>query len=244
MIKNGYHIANAALHRNHPVRVDLVGCGGTGSQMLNLLVDLHLTLQSRNHPGLNVNVIDPDTVSSSNIGRQRFFAADIGHNKAMVSVNRINIAYGLNWSACPERYTGRSGDIMITCVDSRKSRREIIRVCGMYDYHIDCGNGYDFGQVAIGNGKDMAWPQQIFPSLFDAVGDDDDDTPSCSLAEAVAKQSMTVNRFAANIAAQLLADLFLAGKINRSGAVYNLKTLEMRPIPLMSVNAAKARNNQ
>ena len=56
------------------VNVLLVGAGGTGSRMLEKLVALHRALIAKGHPaGLEVTVVDPDTVSSANIGRQAFY---------------------------------------------------------------------------------------------------------------------------------------------------------------------------
>lgn len=56
----------------HPVTVNLIGGGGTGSQILTSLARLDVTLRSLDHPGLHVTLYDPDTVSQSNIGRQLF----------------------------------------------------------------------------------------------------------------------------------------------------------------------------
>ena len=117
------------------VKVHLVGCGGNGSQVLSGLARLHLSMLSLGHPGgLDVTVYDYDTVSESNVGRQLFSYADVGLNKAVVLVHRLNAYYGLDWTARPERYSRQSmygqfgmsiPDIVITCVDSAAARREI-----------------------------------------------------------------------------------------------------------------------
>src|ERR1039457_5234490 len=86
--------------------VVLIGCGGTGSQVLSGLARLHLSLIALGHPGLDVHAYDPDTVSNSNVGRQLFAQSDVGLNKASVLVNRLNMYYGLSWKATPSKFKG------------------------------------------------------------------------------------------------------------------------------------------
>jgi PRTRC genetic system ThiF family protein len=70
------------------VTVDLIGCGGNGSQMLTGLARLDRALRALGHPGLVVTAWDPDTVSEANVGRQLFSPSDVGLNKATVLVHR------------------------------------------------------------------------------------------------------------------------------------------------------------
>lgn len=113
---------------SHALTVDLVGCGGTGSQLLTGLARLHTTLLGLGHPGLYVRVFDADVVSPSNIGRQHFIHADIGRNKAVVSVERINRFYGTQWLGIGYKVDAAPNllpNMLITCVDS-VAAREII----------------------------------------------------------------------------------------------------------------------
>ena len=240
------HATSRELRSDYPVPVDLVGCGGTGSQMLNHLLNLHLALRSRNRPGLCVRVFDPDTVSAANIGRQRFYAGDRGRNKAVVSVNRINLAYNVEFEAYPIQYNyPMHAAVVISCVDSRRSRRDIIRCCSdRPGYHLDCGNGADLGPAPSATGTGLAWPQQRFPELFDPRLDSEVDGPSCSLAEALEKQNLYVNVFAAALAAQLLESLFLEGGLDYAGAVFNLKSFKTVPLPIVSAAEAKQRQKE
>ena len=122
------HTVKSGFHTN-PVKINLVGVGGGGSLVLSGLVRLHLAMKSLGHPyGLDVEVWDPDRVSPANIGRQLFAASEVGLNKAEALVNRYNLGFALNWKAHPERYRfTRTFDILIACVDSRKSRKEIFQ---------------------------------------------------------------------------------------------------------------------
>jgi len=44
-----------------------------------------------------IALIDPDTVSETNCGRQPFCRTEIGFPKAIVLAHRINLFWGLNW---------------------------------------------------------------------------------------------------------------------------------------------------
>ena len=66
-----------AIHQLSPelltreVSVAVIGAGGTGSQMLMGLAQLHTAMVALGHPGgLDVTVIDSDQVSEANVGRQ------------------------------------------------------------------------------------------------------------------------------------------------------------------------------
>ena len=134
---------------NRAIRIHLIGCGGTGSQLAPRLVQLHKALLALGHPeGLQVSLWDSDTVSESNPLRQNYFDIDVGHLKAVVMTNRINIAFGMDWKARPEHFTGEvrsvndRADIVIGCVDTKSSRRAIdqfVRTQGTPCYWIDSG---------------------------------------------------------------------------------------------------------
>jgi ThiF family len=80
------------------LRVLLIGSGGNGSAVLFGLPYLHRALEAWGRPeGIDVTVMDGDAVSPTNCVRQPFGAADIGHNKATILVNRINLFHGLAW---------------------------------------------------------------------------------------------------------------------------------------------------
>jgi PRTRC genetic system ThiF family protein len=126
-----------AIHQIHPhllnrqVQVAVIGAGGTGSQLMNNLVRLHLALIALGHPGgLHVTLWDDDTVSEANVGRQSFYPGDIGSAKAATIINRINLAFQLNWSSRVERIDSTSvlkAHIVIGCVDNRKARLAILQ---------------------------------------------------------------------------------------------------------------------
>ncbi|MBO8471748.1 MAG: ThiF family adenylyltransferase, partial [Bacteroidetes bacterium] len=81
-MKRVHYIDNYLINPQHPVTVNVIGAGGTGSQVLTCLARFDTALRGLGHPGLFVTVYDPDTVTEANIGRQLFSPSDIGLNKA------------------------------------------------------------------------------------------------------------------------------------------------------------------
>lgn len=95
----------------HPVTVNVIGAGGTGSQVITSLARMDLALRRLGHPGLFVRVYDPDRVSESNIGRQLFSEADLGLNKAQCLITRINRFFGNDWTAIPQYYPQKKDNL-------------------------------------------------------------------------------------------------------------------------------------
>src|ERR1039457_3280822 len=96
------------IHRIHTellerqVRVLVVGCGGTGSAVVAGLPYLHQSLIAHGHPGgLHVTVMDGDMISPANCVSQPFARSEVGLNKAIVLVNRLNLFWEVKWEAVP-----------------------------------------------------------------------------------------------------------------------------------------------
>lgn len=88
----------------------IVGCGGTGSRLAPLLIQLVRSLCSKYNPhGWLVNprvvFIDGDIVEEKNLLRQNFIAKDINQNKAMVLAQRYGRAYGIETHVIPQFLT-------------------------------------------------------------------------------------------------------------------------------------------
>jgi PRTRC genetic system ThiF family protein len=234
------------------VKVLLVGGGGSGSRMLDHLICLHRAMLAKGHPaGLYVTLVDDDRVSPANVGRQAFYPTDVGSYKATTLINRANMALGTTtWSACVAKLTtGSTGvceyDIVIGCVDNRSARlailRSLERAGGGNRYYLDLGNRSSDGQVVLGevtsskskNDSATRLPHvgELFPELIDAALDKvEDDIPSCSLAEALEKQSLFINTAVSLFAADLLDQLFTKGEIEHHGAFINLQGFRVMPL--------------
>lgn len=240
-----HHINPELLRRS--IRVVLVGAGGTGSHVLRRLANIHLALVELGHPaGLDVLVIDQDTVSKSNVGRQNFYPSDIGQPKASVLVNRCNMLMQTKWGASQSMLTSASSyhnspDIVIGCVDNRKGRAAILASLQKSykpTYWLDIGNSEHTGQVILGQvvpkGKKfenrLPHAADLMPEIVDASLDATDDTPSCSLAEALDRQSLFINDTMANCACNILFELFRYGQISHHGQFVNIKTGRVSPL--------------
>lgn len=232
---------------NRPIKILLVGCGGNGAQMLMGLASLDTALRAISSRSLHVTVVDDDTVSEANLGRQPFYRCDLGNSKARTLTERINLAHGLSWDAVHGRAPAAIGvddaDILITCVDKASARRAlgaaITKGRAAPSYWMDLGNRATDGQYLIGcpgRGGAKAGPRlptvlEYFPELADDSLADDD-APSCSVAEALERQSLFVNRVLASHALSLLFDLLGRGSIGHVGAFLNLARGQAVPIPL------------
>lgn len=231
-----------------PWRVVVVGAGGTGSAVLPALARLHHAMIELGHPGgIDCTVYDDDIVSPTNVGRQGFYPNDVGSYKASLIVNRLNMLMGTNWRAVTQRLNGRTAlfnvDLIIGCVDTRAARKAILdSVSESNAYYLDCGNDTDRGQVILGQMIPKALRKkspdrlphvgELFPDLVDESKDADDDTPSCSMADALRKQSLVINSAVAVQAFNLLWTLYRTGTLKFSGVFVNLSTGRTNPIPI------------
>ena len=247
-------VSNYIINPTHQVTVDLIGAGGTGSQMLQSLARMDYALYKLGHPGLHVRVFDEDMVTEANIGRQLFSVNDCGLSKAEVLVTRVNRFYGLDWDSIPAMYPRSNhtdlANITISCVDSVKARLEVgkhIRTGKTTDdmkrvyYWMDFGNGKDFGQVVLGTPDKIRQPKDMkgaveylmcADEMFDLSSVDEAESgPSCSLAEALRKQDLFINSTLCQLGSALLWKLF-TGIIDTQGCFLNLDTMKVNPIAI------------
>ena len=168
-MKRVHYTDSYLMNPQHPVTVNIIGAGGTGSQVLTGMARLDVTLRALGHPGLFVTVYDPDIVTDANIGRQLFGPSDLGLNKSQCLVTRINNFFGNDWKAEASFYPSvlkevkrtEIANITITCTDNIKSRLDLWNVLAKVPsssytdnntplYWMDFGNAQTTGQVFIG----------------------------------------------------------------------------------------------
>ena len=241
------HAINPHLLRQ-TISVALVGAGGTGSQVITALAQMHYALVKLGHPGgLSVTVYDDDRVSESNIGRQWFFPADLGQYKSDVLVQRVNMTMGTDWTSCPSKVSMSDRlmfDIVIGAVDTRMARLSIMRAMERGpsgSYYLDFGNRAKDGQAILGqvvganrktNGGTLPHVGELFPEVMDPKVVDPDEGPSCSLAEALARQSLFINRTLVSHGMAMLWDLLRHHKITFHGVFVNLATGRVTSLPV------------
>ena len=239
-----------------PLKVAVVGIGGTGSEDLSGLLNIHLALQAKGLPGLHVHALDPDTVSEANLVRQRFSPADLGKNKAEILTRRINAHSGTTWVAHPYAFRGErirgDWDIVLSCVDTRAARAGLHRAAftsgNRWKAWLDFGNERDYGQVIYGEPKRtgkrvLACATQVHPELMDTTLPDDD-RPSCSAIEALMKQDLFVNAIAARLGLHLLWQALDTGKVPFHGYYFNLQTGHTNAISIPAPQPTKRPKRQ
>ena len=218
------------------IPVHLIGCGGTGSQVLQGIARMNHALEHLGHPGFHLTAYDPDHVSEANIGRQLFSPYDIDRNKASVLIEKINRFYGYDWEFVPNEFRMPhriyKTELFLTCVDKVDPRHYLLReMSGSKkdsDYWMDFGNDKKTAQVTIGQyGK--KYPFQLKGIEHYGIPEfDDPDTPSCSLAEALAKQDLFINSMVANVGLAILWQAFSTLRFNSNTAFINLKKLTVK----------------
>jgi PRTRC genetic system ThiF family protein len=256
-MKRVHYTDKYLLNPSHPVTVNLIGVGGTGSQVLTALARIDHALYKLGHPGLHVRAYDPDIVAESNLGRQLFSESDLGVNKADVFVTRVNRFFGLSWEAIPEKaqlndsICHELANITITCVDTLQSRIDLYQALNESNTHqstenrpiywMDFGNTQKTGQVVLGSIRQIKQPniQDVETvSTLKTIGElhdlsnvkDKDSGPSCSLAEALTKQDLFINSTLAQIGCAILWKLLSSGSIDHHGAYLNLESMNVNAI--------------
>lgn len=143
--------------------------------------------------------------------------------------------------------------IFISCVDSVKARfgiAEILRALdsGNYYHHkpkywLDYGNSQHTGQVLLSTVSGIQQPKSErfetvahLPMVTEEFGDllieseQEDNTPSCSLAEALGKQDLFINSSLVQMGCSLLWNLFRNGLTPYRGFFHNLQDFTTHPI--------------
>ena len=245
-LKHYIHPSIASSRR--PIDIALIGAGGTGSQVLSGLARMNQALGALGSAGLHVRVFDGDSVSPSNVGRQLFSLSDVGKNKAVVLVTRLNMFFGTNWEAYTfniSKGLRLPGGIIISAVDDVEARylvRDIGKNSGVA-YWVDTGNTADSGQVVLGTFDKVEQPVKSCPpylphvlDLYRGIMEEESQKPyqgpSCSLQEALTRQDLFVNQWVATCALEIIWKMFRYGQVKVHGAFVNLDTMNVRPLPV------------
>lgn len=160
---------NDLINPTNPIELNLIGAGGTGSQVLTALARMNHALTELNHAGLSVRLWDNDVITEANLGRQLFAESELGLYKSVALINRVNRFFGTNWKSETQKFekdnlgkiqNRMKSTIYISCVDNAKSRFDIAEVLnelkasrGYYrnrsKYWMDFGNSQYTGQVLL-----------------------------------------------------------------------------------------------
>lgn len=233
---------------NNPVSVWLVGAGGNGGEALDALAQFSTAMVALGGHPLDVTVVDDATVREVNLVRQRFWATDIGQNKAICLANRYNMMLGTRWNAYPCTVQAMMDnvrdypDLVISAVDLPSVRRWIADQPRLNNsLWLDLGNADRNGQAVMGMVGSDYYPtvEKHYPELADL---EDDNTKSCSTAEAIAGQDCLVNRTVATAGMNIVWELLRTGMTDKNGIVIDLKSGMQMPLsfPESDANADAA----
>ncbi|MBD0724807.1 hypothetical protein B6A10_06410 [Flavobacterium sp. L1I52] len=143
--------------------------------------------------------------------------------------------------------------IFITCVDNVQTRFNIAEMLKAMNqsrmsrdepkYWLDFGNSEHTGQVILSTIGEIKQPQSekyetvtSLPMVTDEFGEllkqseETDDTPSCSLAEALEKQDLYINATLAQMGCSLLWSMLRYGMTENRGFFLNLKNFQTQPL--------------
>lgn len=256
-MKITHQLSNDSQYRRD-LRVLLIGSGGNGSAILFGLPYLHHALVAWGKAGgIDVTVMDADTVSPTNCVRQPFGIADVGQNKATILVNRVNLFHGLSWRSVEVFFSkdlsnnfssyDNTIDVVISCVDTRAARREMHEAFNTKSgpwrhvrYWLDIGNNASDGQFVLGQPLNdlnrqsrarLRTVTELFPSIMD-TSQGEGPLPSCSAAEALERQEPFINNVLATSALAMLTRLLRYGTLDHHGAFYNAATGRTVPLPI------------
>ncbi len=264
MFEKKYRVIVPAFGR---CRILLIGCGGTGSFIAQNLARLAYHMKSEGKT-FQVGLIDPDTVTEENVGRQNFCPADIGKNKAEVLCARYNLAYGLKFgysnslfqAQAPIDYsdTYRTLGIIIGAVDTaatRKSIDEFVRRQPRDYWWVDCGNEEWSGQVLVGNKwlkqdlgealnpmglcEGLPLPSVQHPELLDTNRDMSSSRPSCAARLSDNQQGLFVNQTAASFASSMLYQMIVKQELNHYAVYFDLARGISRSMSITERNLAQ-----
>lgn len=139
-------------------RIEVVGCGGTGSFVAEGLCRLLIG------NGTPIILIDHDKVERHNLLRQNFYQEDLGRFKSQALAERLSLQFPgqkVGYSVSPFIPNAKIGHgshiysswhtyLIIGCVDNANARRDMNAALQDGCWWIDSGNGFQSGQVLIG----------------------------------------------------------------------------------------------
>ena len=224
---------------NRPVKIVMLGAGGTGG---HIAPHLYRLLYALERP-VRFILCDGDIVEEKNLVRQNFTPADLGENKAKVLAERYSSVFGMETEYVPEFI--ESGErllsmlraqelvILIGAVDNNKSRKLCHEVFYKLDdlIYIDSGNGMHTGQIVCGIRSGGRTFYRPVGAAFPEVLQDTDKFPtelSCAEASVSAPQSIAANITAATAVVDMIYNILTVGETRVRQITFATGSVNMR----------------
>lgn len=224
------------------LNITIIGCGGTGSQFIPLLMQLLSNV--KNKVRLNsITLVDGDHFEKGNLINQKCIEDEVGMNKAEALAERYEYIFdGLNVNYVDDyirtlkqlknivKLRGYQNNIVISCVDNNATRKLIHELFedakkekASFIY-IDSGNGdiNRVGQIVTGYtdmGEVLSRP---VASYFKEILDDKEDLTkmaTCTREISEHPQNIATNVLAATMLFCVVTNILTFGKIEK-GIIY------------------------
>ena len=235
---------------DRPVRILIIGAGGTGGYVIPHLYRIAFASKRR----CRIILADGDIVENKNLVRQGFSQVDIGENKAEVMAARYSDVFGIETEYIPDfiedeeqlykllyqkHYSYMNEpkpiSILIGAVDNNRSRVMCHEVFKRMDdlIYIDSGNAMYGGQVVCGvksSGRVISKPAaSVYPDILN----DAEKFPSelsCAERSVSAPQSIAANLFASTAISTMLYYLLIEGRLETTRIAFSARKLLMKAI--------------
>lgn len=232
--------------RKYPVKVLVLGVGGTGGHVVPNLYRLAYSLKDKRP--IEIILADGDTVEKKNLLRQNFVEADLDQKKSVVLAHRYSSAFGVPVNYIPDFIENEEKlaellmphqeneiPILLGCVDNNRSRQMCHKVFLALDnlVYIDSGNGEFTGQVVCGikkNGKTKLNPVcHFYPEML-TDNDKFKSEESCSDAIVSSPQNIMANVMAATIILSYLNGILAMGRLDTHRVTFSSRSIHVKPV--------------
>jgi PRTRC genetic system ThiF family protein len=231
--------------KKYPVRILVLGVGGTGGHVVPNLYRLAYSLKDKRP--VDIILADGDTVEKKNLLRQNFVEADLDKKKAAVLAYRYSSAFGVPVNYIPDFIESDEKlakllkpsqeneiSILLGCVDNNRSRQMCHRVFQTLDnlVYIDSGNGEYTGQVVCGvrkKGRTKLNPVcHFYPEML-TDSDKFKSEESCSDAIVSSPQNIMANIMAATIILSYLNGILALGRLDTHRVTFSSRSIHVKP---------------
>lgn len=227
------------LNKDNLYSIVVLGCGGTGSQLVPFLMQLY----SHCNNIKEVILIDGDIIEPKNTINQKYVLSEEATNKAIAMAERFSIVYpNLNIRYVDDYLTNEeqltkivenNPTILVSCVDNNASRKILSSYFNNRTkndlIYIDSGNGTITrnGQVVIGYKHDN---KKVLPCAGDIFTDIQNDTDSienvgtCMRISQDHPQNIATNILAATVIFTIITNIITFNKIESKLVYFNADT--------------------
>lgn len=248
------------LSRYRDWHIVVVGCGGTGSNLVPHLCQLAFSLKRES---ISITLADEDLVEPGNIGRQFFIEPDVGDNKARVLQMRYHGAWGVDLSYHPHYIREPETlkrlleppsihlkrpvlPILVSCVDNNVSRRVMeVAFNEIRDIiYIDAGNSLLSGQVVVAmrhGGRTLLKPSSHYDRSIRTDQDEIEVGGTCGRKVKKVPQSLIANMWAATTLLSFINSIIGLKDLPSYMATFNAHNCVIKPeyVDIQTVKSIK-----